>query len=655
MGRHKNRSTKRKADGSASKGVTRNQPSISLCMIVRDEEASLPRCLSSVRDHVDEIVIVDTGSKDRTIEFAKRFGAKVYEHPWESNFGKHRNQSIAYATGDWILIMDADEEFVREDAAKLRGTVRDTKADYLLIRCQDVNRHGVVQGFFNQVRLFKNHLGMRYVRNIHNQLATVGNGEYTRLAFRHYGYDLSAERMEEKHRRTTSLLLERISSDPDNPYDHFELAASYSMHREPEKAIQAGEIALDLRRKRDLRDSYFVTAFYIVAQGYLALENLDMAEKTALEALQFFDLNLDACYVLAAVAFKRGDLASCRNYCRRYLELRRLLEESPEKMKAICFTSYGLIYDIHLSLAQIAFAEKDYAKARELFLKGFEEENRPVHKAIRISDFYIDEGHEEDALEWACTAYGLGHKDTALFGKMRRFWREREGLQRAAHAFKKVALEHPDLPTPWRILGDLEAALSNIAQAVACYEKSLSLDPGQKDVYAKLGLCRERRGDLEAALSAYETMHGLDPYDVTALLRAGGVLLLMGNLREAAQRLDAAPETALGKMERIEKGLLCATLNWAQGDIELFIRDLDIVMSGLGMPTERTVDTLDELGEILFAVSRRLCSTNEWRMAQISLRLGAMIAPGTIDPSSLRGLMPPPDPCSLAPGAESLG
>lgn len=72
--------------------------SISLCMIVKDEEEYLPRCLKSIKDIVDEIIIVDTGSKDKTVEIAKSFGANVYYFKWTNNFSEARNESLKYAT-----------------------------------------------------------------------------------------------------------------------------------------------------------------------------------------------------------------------------------------------------------------------------------------------------------------------------------------------------------------------------------------------------------------------------------------------------------------------------------------------------------------------------------------------------------------------------
>jgi Glycosyl transferase family 2 len=88
---------------------------LSLCMIVRDEEEMLPRCLAAVAPAVDEIIVVDTGSQDRTIEIAESFGACVIEFEWTGSLAEARNVSFDAATGDWIMYLDADEVLVSDD------------------------------------------------------------------------------------------------------------------------------------------------------------------------------------------------------------------------------------------------------------------------------------------------------------------------------------------------------------------------------------------------------------------------------------------------------------------------------------------------------------------------------------------------------------
>ena len=97
---------------------------ISLCMIVKNEERSLSRTLESVKELVDEIIIVDTGSKDSTIDIAKSFNAEIFHFDWIDDFSAARNESLKYANREWVLILDADEILDEESANELLQIVK---------------------------------------------------------------------------------------------------------------------------------------------------------------------------------------------------------------------------------------------------------------------------------------------------------------------------------------------------------------------------------------------------------------------------------------------------------------------------------------------------------------------------------------------------
>ncbi|MBV8424694.1 MAG: glycosyltransferase family 2 protein, partial [Candidatus Eremiobacteraeota bacterium] len=151
---------------------------ISLCMIVRDEERFLPDALESVRGVVDEMCIVDTGSRDTTVEIARRAGARIREIAWEDDFSKARNAALEMATYRWILVIDADErlsprsrDFVRE--------LRDRPAELtgLWVRCfnftDDYKGTGAMSNAL--VRIFPNHGRIRYRNPIHEIVALDGS------------------------------------------------------------------------------------------------------------------------------------------------------------------------------------------------------------------------------------------------------------------------------------------------------------------------------------------------------------------------------------------------------------------------------------------------------------------------------------------------
>ncbi len=99
-------------------------PMISLCMIVKNEEQLLPSCLNSVKDLVDEIIVVDTGSTDKTIEIAKSFGAKIFFFEWVNDFAAARTESLKYATKEWILVLDADELIDEQGKSQIRELLK---------------------------------------------------------------------------------------------------------------------------------------------------------------------------------------------------------------------------------------------------------------------------------------------------------------------------------------------------------------------------------------------------------------------------------------------------------------------------------------------------------------------------------------------------
>ncbi|HLP14673.1 MAG TPA: glycosyltransferase family 2 protein, partial [Bacteroidota bacterium] len=98
---------------------------LSLSMIVKNEEARLAECLESMKHVADEIVIVDTGSTDRTIAIARAYGARVIEFPWNGSFSDARNTSLSNCRGEWVIFLDADERLEKASVPTLRRLLRD--------------------------------------------------------------------------------------------------------------------------------------------------------------------------------------------------------------------------------------------------------------------------------------------------------------------------------------------------------------------------------------------------------------------------------------------------------------------------------------------------------------------------------------------------
>ena len=201
--------------------------SISLCMIIKNEENFLHGCLSSAKELVDEIVIVDTGSTDRSMEIARQYGAKVYEHQWKNDFSEHRNKSLSYATKEWILILDADEELVTSSSHLIRKAIQDIEIDSVAVQVTNLFNQGRSCAVFNSVRLFRNNRGIKYEGIVHNKEVGCNNTKFYPIQIVHHGYNLNESKMKEKFNRTTSLLKAQIANRSDDPLPHHYLSASY--------------------------------------------------------------------------------------------------------------------------------------------------------------------------------------------------------------------------------------------------------------------------------------------------------------------------------------------------------------------------------------------------------------------------------------------
>jgi len=205
-----------------------SRPLLSAALIVRDEERHLPTCLASLRDRVDEIVVVDTGSTDRSRAIAVDFGARLVERAWTGDFASARNASIEAAHGAWILYIDADEEIVAFDR---RGIEREL-ADPHYAAYTVAFRPGEGYTRYREHRLFRNRPDLRFRGVIHESLIPaleslreregLGVGA-SAMAIDHHGYGPEATH---KPARDIPLLRERLRADPGHVYSWAHLGSA---------------------------------------------------------------------------------------------------------------------------------------------------------------------------------------------------------------------------------------------------------------------------------------------------------------------------------------------------------------------------------------------------------------------------------------------
>lgn len=219
---------------------------LSLCIIVKNEETALPQCLNSVKDVVEEMVVLDTGSSDRTIEIARQFGAKVHYFTWCNDFSAARNEALKYVTGDWVLVLDADEILVPEIVPDLQQV---TNGDRFLVVNLLRQEIGAVQSPYSLVsRLFRRHQDLYFARPYHamidDSVTEILRREpywqiasLDKVAILHYGYQQQQITQKDKFAQAEKIMSGFLASHPDDPYVCSKLGALY---------VQTGKILLGI-------------------------------------------------------------------------------------------------------------------------------------------------------------------------------------------------------------------------------------------------------------------------------------------------------------------------------------------------------------------------------------------------------------------------
>lgn len=236
---------------------------LSVCIIARNEESSLPRAIESVRPVAEEVVVADTGSTDRTVEIAKSLGAVVSHFPWCDDFSAARNFAISHARGDWIFWLDADEELLPESADELRASVTRQDALAFFVRRQDLKRADRLD-FYTimwQLRLFRRRDDLRFQGRCHPDFRPpLGEIEdktgltvfYSAITMRHYGY--IGELVPAKLRRGARLLELELQDRPGQLYYLIEYGRTLLMlqdQRGHEVLRQASALLLQHAQEKD--------------------------------------------------------------------------------------------------------------------------------------------------------------------------------------------------------------------------------------------------------------------------------------------------------------------------------------------------------------------------------------------------------------------
>jgi tetratricopeptide (TPR) repeat protein len=483
-------------------------PKITLCMIVKNEEEHLPQCLTSVRGLADQIIIVDTGSTDRTVEIAESFGATVYHHAWEGDFSKARNISMGYADGDWIFILDADEEVEAADVALVRQVAEQNEFKIVAVSVYNYSREkGMYTSFLPSIRLFRRDLGAYYEGIVHNQLRFHTAEPTLRIPARiyHYGYGLSPEAMVRKVARSRELLEKQLAENPDHAFAHFNLAQllrgdpSDASPGRMDRVVHHATRAVELTSPDDVKQRHIhLMALHQLVTAYFTKGEYAKAAECAHRALRHKPGYLDAIISLGHIHSLDGQSGLARKYFLEYLEQQGNYNEHAETDHVIIL-HLDSRHNAYYGLGLVAELEDKPTEAVEWF-----------EKCVAQRDDYLD-GHFR--LAQALSRIGDGP-------------RSRQELERGL----VVHGENLDMRL---ILADQLSEPGQCDALRSCLEEGLKHHPENGELRCRLARLELAQGKPDVALQHLEAVDN-DTADRAVLLR------LRADISYALQQWEAA-------------------------------------------------------------------------------------------------------------------
>lgn len=282
---------------------------LSLCMIVKNEENSLWQSLSKVSRYVDEIIVVDTGSTDRTKEIARNWSAQVFDFPWCDDFSAARNFSLEKASSDWVLVLDADEVVINFDIANIRKVVKSEQPVVGRIKLINIisDESGERRSCERISRMFNRKL-FHYEGIIHEQIVrkdgNVFNTLPVEITIEHSGYTQEVIRRTDKIARNIALLERALEKHSEDGYLLYQLGKSYYLAKNYNLAVTYFKRALAL----PLNFSLEYVENLVETYGYALIKSGKYAEALSLRNYElYYSGSTDYLFLMGLVYMNNGD------------------------------------------------------------------------------------------------------------------------------------------------------------------------------------------------------------------------------------------------------------------------------------------------------------------------------------------------------------
>jgi len=514
-------------------------PMLGLLMIVRDEQSNLTEMLPELASCFNELVIVDTGSHDNTVEVAKKYTDKVFTFSWTDDFSAARNFALSKAESDWILWLDADDRVKPQDVAAMRERISNKKEGFYIKVISKADDSGAAE--FLQLRLFPNIDGMEWEGRVHEQLIPslerlgLVSEAIPEIEIVHQGYD-DPDLLEKKTRRNLGLLEKERALRPDDPNVLHHLAQTHCLMGNIREAVEVTEALIGTRDTRQ-PDDFLLYAMNRLVQYNLLDNNVTTAEEWADRIITAEPGDRLVRYFLGEICYRKGMLHEAINWLEQFCAGKRVPGRIAIPWQALEANAHNYL---GLSYRRINQSEKACTEFRKAIEQGARLEARK-----NLANIYLNEGKLAEA----------------------------ESVLRDAIEAKEEDAE---------VLTNLGVALARsyrFPEAREILESAVARDPNLTYAHYNLGLVLEKMGQPDEAKKRYSMLSDLDPENVNALAKLGYLEARKGQLETARDFLERALELeptnqyARNNLEYVQRRLRDPIASSCELSLNMIVKD----------------------------------------------------------------------------------
>jgi len=482
---------------------------LSVCMIVKNEEEALPKCLDQVKGLPDELIIVDTGSTDKTVEIAKSYGASVYHFEWIDDFSAARNVSLKYATGDWIIWLDADDVLPPDQHARIKKLMESPIDHAFYFTLENV---GGDTSTCYQLRMFPNVEGITFEMPVHEQVTPslrrlgVTKHLFVDVKVIHTGYT-SEEVIAQKKQKYLKILERWVEGHPEDYLSRAHIALIYHTSGRADDAIREYENVIYESPCADESQYMYLNSMVFLGRSYMQKSQYDRAIELFEQVLEsepnhnLAHASLGECYTYLHqpdnaihhlerakdtinTSFFPLEVQNIRYYMRYFLgknlERKEQIEDALNEYQAAIKIRPNEM-DALVSLAKLYGRLKDYDNA-----------HRTIDQAIMIKP-----GYPENYFTKGC------------------FYLDEQKFDEALLYFQTTIEREPQHNKAYLNLGMLYGMRRDVDSAESAYLKAIEINPDYVDAHANLGhLYLELNRYEQAKYEFHRVMEG-QPHGVT--------------------------------------------------------------------------------------------------------------------------------------------